>query len=515
VTTSVAFDVESLADTVTRTVIALLTLVAVVLVVLGLGRSWAGRRRAQIVIEDIERLEGLPGVAVAGLSPQLRQSVRRALASQARGASYSHQVTLMKDLASGQLVTMRGTRISAVTTELLSTTRDSLTALAAGMRAVVPKDADGLLAVLGASLPAQRGYVVRTFPALREAGGHTEVGLTLEFAEFGHAPDAVTTFWASTVTVGSEPELAAAARGALHELLEPASLWVAIRLVARHLTHTGRLDGRRLEFGRRRRAELGGLRLQLAGQMSLYATRKQERFDRGFADQALDDLAAAARLLPHYFRPHYMQAAVHERVGWSHLRAGSTGPARRAFIEAVQAYDRADDLLRAPDDRVAADAYGETHGLISVRRTKCRLLSDDTAQSVVARRELQTWTEPRQATTQVLYNAACLMAVASAGEGNEGGRPCRWERRAWHLLGRSVLVGGDEGPWERVVTDIELRTLDPTLRSKFCEELKARTADSAGIPDLEARALVEEVMCALDIGPPPVPDTPDPARLRG
>jgi hypothetical protein len=65
-----------------------------------------------------------------------------------------------------------------------------------------------------------------------------------------------------------------------------------------------------------------------------------------------------------------MQAAVHERVGWSHLRVGSASPARRAFIEAVQAYDRAEDLLLTPDDRVAADAYEETRGLISVRRTK-------------------------------------------------------------------------------------------------------------------------------------------------
>jgi len=502
VTTSLAFDVASLADTVTKTVIASLTLIAVVLVVLGLGRAWAGRRRAQIVIEDIEPLEGLPVSVVAGLSPQLRQIVRRALVSQSRDASYAHLTTLAEDLAAGLLVTTRGTTISAVTTELQATTRDSLTALAAGVRALAPNDAGGLLAVLGASLPAQRGCVVRAFPALREAGRHTEVGLTLEFAELGHAPDAVTTFWARTATASSDPELAAAARSALNELLEPASLWVAIRMVARYLAQTGRLHGRRIELRRRRREELVGLRLQLAGQMSLYATRKQERFDRGFAEQALDDLVEAARLLPRYFRPHSTQAAVHERVGWSHLRAGSASPARRAFIEAVRAYDRADALLRATADSVAVDAFEETREQIHVRRTKCRLLSGDMAQSAIARRELQTSAEPRQATTRALYNTACLLAVALAVEGDEGGHPSLSERRVWHLLGRSLLVGGDEGPWELVVTDIELQNLDPALRSRFCEELKTRNGSLAKLPDVEARALVDEVMGVLALASP-------------
>jgi hypothetical protein len=502
-TTGLAFDVESLANTVTKSVIAFLTLIGVVLVVLGLGRAWAGRRRTQVVLEDIHPLEGIPASAVAGLSPQLRQVVRRALTTQGLDASYAHLRTLARDVDVGLLVTARGTTVEAVTTELHATTRDSLSALSAGVRAVAPKEADGLLAVLSASLPAQRGCVVRTFPTLRAAGTHSEVGLTLEFAELGDAPHAVTSFWSSAPVAGNDAERAASAHSALSDLLEPASLWIAIRLVARHLAPTGRLDKRILDLHRRRRTELLGLRLQLAGQMSLYATRKNEKFERCFADQALDDLAAAERLLPHYFRPVSTRAQVHERVGWSHRRAASTGPARGAFIDAIGEYDRADALLGTPADLVAPGPFKDEREALHLRRTKCRLLSGDIAQFMLARRELQTMTDLREGTPIALYNAACLMAVALASEVDWDGQASVWERRAWDLLGRSLLVGGDEGPWNRVMSDIELQSLDPVLRSRFCDELKSRNPSMAKLADVRARALVDEVLGVLAIVQPP------------
>src|SRR5665647_1178980 len=106
-TTGMELDVASLADTVTKTVIAFLTLIGVVLIVLGLGRAWVGRRHSQVVLEDIQPLEGIPASAVAGLSPQLRQAVRRALTTQSLDASYAHLKTLAKDVSKGLLVTAR------------------------------------------------------------------------------------------------------------------------------------------------------------------------------------------------------------------------------------------------------------------------------------------------------------------------------------------------------------------------------------------------------------------------
>lgn len=512
---SLALDVASVADSVTKTFIAFLTLVASVALVLGLARALAGRRRPQIVIEDIASLEGLPVSVGAGLSPQLRQAVRRALSLMTGDASYAHLKTLESDVKAGLLVTTRGTTVSAVTTELQASTRDSLTALSAGVRALAPQQADGLLAVLGACLPAQRGCVVRSFPILREKGGHSEAGLALEFAELGRAPAAVATFWARPATDGPVTGAAAGASDTMYDLLEPAAEWIAIRLVSRYLAQTGRLARRRLDLGRHRRAELLGLRLQLAGQLSLYAVRRREGFGRVFADQALEDLVEAARLLPDYFRSHSMQAGVHERVGASYLKAGSAAPARRAFIAAIDAYDRADELLRKSAERAPAAVTQECERNAQ-RRTKCRLLSGDTAHSERARTELKSWKEPSPATSFALFNAACLAAVAARTiKDDQDGNASVWEARAWHLLGRSLLVGGRESPWNQTLTDPELENLDPALRRRFCDELKKCNPELSELPDAEAQRLVSEVMSALRLPPPePMPGAAWLRRMR-
>jgi hypothetical protein len=75
----VAFNLASTADSVTKTAVALLTLISVAFVIVGLLRAWVGRRRPQVVIENIESVEGMESSAASGLSPQLRQAVRQAL----------------------------------------------------------------------------------------------------------------------------------------------------------------------------------------------------------------------------------------------------------------------------------------------------------------------------------------------------------------------------------------------------------------------------------------------------
>lgn len=78
-----------------------------------------------------------------------------------------------------------------------------------------------------------------------------------------------------------------------------------------------------------------GVRLQLAGQMSLYASREDVGL-QSFAEQALEDLGDAAARLPGYFRPHATQAAVYERLGWAARKAAAPDSARRAFRDAVR-----------------------------------------------------------------------------------------------------------------------------------------------------------------------------------
>lgn len=139
------FNLASTASTVTKTMIAVLTLVAVVLVVVGLVRAWKGRRRAQVVIEDVASVEGIPVSASAGLSPQLRQAVRLALVQETLNASYSVLNTLEQDIRGGLLLAHGRIRMKTIAAGLRSRTEDSLATLAVGLQAVAPKQADGLL----------------------------------------------------------------------------------------------------------------------------------------------------------------------------------------------------------------------------------------------------------------------------------------------------------------------------------------------------------------------------------
>jgi hypothetical protein len=158
------------AGVITAWVVALLSLTAAVLVAVGLARAWLGRRRPQVVIHDVELDEGVPAEAGAGLSPQLREKVRRELRRHIGDATHAEMETVEKDLAAG-LVTVRGgtVRMTAVA-ELDRSTSDSMAALSAGLRAVAPNEAEGLAVALDLALPAQRGWSVRSFPTIRGYG---------------------------------------------------------------------------------------------------------------------------------------------------------------------------------------------------------------------------------------------------------------------------------------------------------------------------------------------------------
>ena len=151
-------NLRAVAAVITGWVVALLILAAAVLGALGLVRGWLGRRRPQVVIQNVELDEGVPTEAAAGLSPQLREKVRRELRRQSGDATHAEMETVEEDIAAG-LVTVRGgaVKMTAVD-ELDRTTSDSMAALSAGLRAVGPNAAEGLAMALDLALPAQRGW---------------------------------------------------------------------------------------------------------------------------------------------------------------------------------------------------------------------------------------------------------------------------------------------------------------------------------------------------------------------
>ena len=463
------------------------------------------RLHPQVVIPDVELDKSIPAEAAAGLSRQLRDTVRRILRRQGDDARQAEMETLEEDIAAG-LVTVHGaTTLKTTVAELDRTTADSMSTLSASLRAVAPKEAEGLASALEFAIPAQRGWIVRASPTVRGDGADAQVGLSVEIAPLGRAPDATTTFWTTSAALQAPPSKAArlaAIRELLDELVRPAAVWIAIRLVSRHLVQAHSWSARLLPSRRSREKELKGMQLQFGGQLMLYATRHQERFARGFAHEALEDLECAAELLPGYYRPFATQAAVHERLGWSYRQSGELSRAQRAFTRAVHAYDEAEKLLQACAEANPAKQEKAVERL-ALRRTKCRLLSCDSDQGAVACRELTGYSQLKDAGPGPLYNAACLFAVAMMCPDLPDAQRTDCERRAWDLLGHALaLTPCRSGLWSRAMTDEELGALDPDIRARFADEIKKRCSSHGQPGYLEAHRTTQAVLAALGLTDP-------------
>lgn len=472
---------------ITAWVIAILSVMTVAMIALGLLRVMAERRRPQVVINDVKPDKGVPVEAAAGLSLQLRDTVRRALHRQDDTARRAEMGTLKGDIAA-RLLTVRGyTAVKTIVPELDRTTRNSMSTLSAGLRAAGPKEAEGLAALAEFAIPAQCGWSVRTFPTIRGDGDDVRVGLSVEVAQLGHAPDAITTFWTTSDALQKPPSEAARLtiiRELLHELVRPASIWIAVQLVSHHLTQKrSRYHGLPT---RGSSTELAGLQLQLGGQLLLYASREQEKFVDGFAYKALENLGQAAELLPHYYRPWSTQGAVYERLGWSCRHSGDDLRAQRTFTRSVDTYDKAEELLKACSqaDQNMRDALIQR---LALRRTKCRLLSCDHEAINIASKELSRYSELKDKSPLSFYNAACLFTVAMACPNISGDKRILYKREAWHYLGLALVFSPPRAElWSRMMTDEELGALDMHSRKKFGDEIKKRCSRRSKQGYLEA-----------------------------
>lgn len=523
---------QAWAQAVTAWVIAVSSVAVALVIFLAFLRAWAARVRPQVVIPDVELDVGILAEAASGLSRQFRDRVRQALGRQSERAQSAAMALLNQDITAGLVTVHRAavSRLVRTTSESMSelsagfaepditaglvimhgattnnmalvnfdrATSGPMSALSAGLRVVAPKEADGLAAVLELAIPAQRGWSVRAFPAIRGSGAYAEVGLSVEVARLRRAPDAATTFWTTSDALQkptSDAAHVAAVRELLQKLMEPASVWVATWLVSRHFTHA------LLPIRRRNSWELAGLRLMLTGQMFLFGTVSQEKFSDGFALEALDSLNQAAELLPNYYRPHLTAAAMHERIGWSYRHSGDGPRAQQAFTRAVQDYDQAERRLQDCDgvDSGTRDAAVER---LSIRRTKCRLLSGKDAFTTL--HELSEYSSPRDTTPVALYNEACLFAVAMGSPELPDAQRVESERRAWDFLGCALLLSSsDTGLRSFMMHDDELSTLDPSRREVFADELNKQSDGLGALTYPETRRIVEAAIAALGLMDP-------------
>jgi tetratricopeptide (TPR) repeat protein len=279
-------------------------------------------------------------------------------------------------------------------------------------------------------------------------------------------------------------------------------VWIAIQLVARHLEQApDRPHG--LPLVRRSTRELTGLQLQLAGQMSLYATWAQRDAAAGFVAQALKDLERAAQLLPQYYRPRLTQAAIYERQGWSQRQSGADSRAHDAFMRAIEAFDEAEKLLHACGDEADTTKRDDAIERLAMRRTKCRLLSGDSAQVDIALQNLAEHTQLRDCGPVQLYNAACLFAVAMAHPGLSDEQQRWFEWRSWHYLGQALVRSDeDSAPWWRMTDDEELAALDAGRRVEFRTEIQKRSDGQSPLTEDQAALIVAGALEVLGLSSP-------------
>lgn len=174
--------------------------------------------------------------------------------------------------------------------------------------------------------------------------------------------------------------------------------------------------------------------------------------------------------------------------------------AANEFSMVVHSYEEAAQNLENASDANSKKREAALER-VKVWRAKCRLLSGDPGQLVVARQELAELCQMTGTTSPDLYNGACLFAVAIGCPDIPSDERLLFTRRAWFLLGRALLAGGAKGPWMLAMTGIELEAMGELDRRSFCDMLKARSPWKTKLDDEGETSLVRESMLAIGIAP--------------
>lgn len=468
-----AAGVTELASAVTTTMIAVLTLVAAMVVVVGLVRALWERRRDHLVIGDVAALTprlSADEIDVAGLSPLLRQGVLRWLVEDRQNVDWIVKQLLGSDARLGR--TPMDTTIEQATQTVTAAVKDSLDTLSKGLQAVAPDQAAGLVAAIGSLLPTPRGSLVRAYPLTRGAVGEVRLGLSVELSKLDGTPIAATTFWQPLPGDGARDY-----QNEMIALLEVAARWIAVRRVALRLIATPTHRRWTLPSAAHDRQQRGMQRL-FAGGLALVAMKEMRQHALAFGEGAVDDLRQAADDLGTYHRPSATLGGVYEQLGFAYRRDAAEPEARRQFLRAAQGWDRAYHLLRDNPGRGADGGppaeFADDLELLRIRRLKCLLLTGDSRRYAEVGAEL-TDRPPLSQAPRTLFSAACLYARAGTV------LDASYLAAAWQMLGRALLATPDDLIWQEALDDAELEPL--AGRERFLDHLRPYRLATHNRPD--------------------------------
>jgi hypothetical protein len=467
-----AGSLRGVADNTTSTVIALLLLIAVAVLGYGLIRAVVMNRRPQIILTDMVAPAGNAELAEAAtLSSVVRQYVQRQIDDQ------QAQITRIGN----NILTPAELELhldSAAVDQIQHAARDSIGTLLAALKAVAPDSADRFLGLFTVILPPPRGVSVGVTLLQRGAGARQRVGVAVEIAGLDGRAVASEIFWEPQPAPPDPPAGPPGSTERVLCLLEPATRWIAVRLVLALMVSPRH---------RTARPTRRGLRRLLVGGLFLQAMRDFSEQALTFGEQACTELEQARKLLPRSPLPVTTLAGVRERMGWARQKGGQPTRAADDFRAAAALWEEAESITRAGHDPTEAKL-----AILLDRRLKAQLESGDPALCRSALGKLGPATSPAALLTNHvwLYNRACLYAQASRADSEAG-----YQKHALLWLGLALRFSADSSLWDYAGRlDPELEPVRSVL-GPFLRCLRSLLPDDpAHLDHVDAQALVTQAI---------------------
>ncbi len=467
-----ASGLQGIAQSTTSTVIAILSLLAVAILVYGFGRAVMINRRPQIVVTDLVAPGGSADLAEAAmLSSLLRQCVERHINDQRK------QITRIgKEILAPASRELEPQLEKGTVEHVQRAASNSIETLSAALRAVAPETADRFLGLFSAILPPPRGLSVTVVLLQRGTVSAPRLGTAVEVVGLNMRPLASAVFWEDPATLPPTSSVQDGTTERILSLLEPLARWIAVRLVV-----TLTVSAKQEATSRARQA----LRLLLAGGLFLAAMRDFPAHALAFGEQACDELGHARDLMRDMPLPVETLAGVRERMGWARQLAGDSSGALDDFRSAADLWEEAEKIAREDTSGVNQEKLPR----LLDRRLKAQLETDEPALQKAALAGLNSLTSPAALRNDCnfLYNRSCLYAQASRVDPLSG-----YQQRALRWLGLAILCNQSLGDYS---------TEDPALApiresiAPFLACLRSLIPKGhAQYSDADAEALVERAI---------------------
>ncbi len=341
-------------------------------------------------------------------------------------------------------------------------------------------------------ITTQRGTTVTATLHGRPRGGGQHLGITVEIADLSGTLSERHTFW----------QLDEAQGGGIEELIRAVTLWIAVEFTGGSLVQA---RPRRLWLRRKRYQGLVDNLLGLVYQAARhYAGREEE-----FLHLAVAKFKASIAALPDEYQPRmnlglaYVDLAFcREDRDWQERYLDRAITEYKKSINVVKTGKKFSSRKDAPvlvhrleEARTLAQLYSPRP---EIRDRALRWLREESERIESDPLRLQRYDyrlEP-----YIVYNAACMWAIASAALGEEA-----WRDRARKLLGVALVKDPESYLWDQATTDSDLSALGSGEERTVFEQRLRRALAAHGAEDPAINVSIGEFEKIVDEAMVPEP----------